>query len=209
MNIRLLPACALAVLLCSCASTSVKKTSRSADYQGGRLTNIAVLTIEQRGILREGFENRFTAQLKQRGASAITTFNLLSLSEIAQDKPAAAQKFRAQGADAVLILRLANASSTYREVRPGNERYADTITGIESGMWYDYYSVAYMDMSPTYGNEKQQILLETVLFDLKTAKRIWSGVTQTVSTETMDRVAEMNTIVAKVLSAMQKDGMIP
>ena len=64
-------------------------------------------------------------------------------------------------------------------------------------------------MSPTYGNLKQQVYLETSVFDLKTSKRVWSGLTLTVVTETMDRVAEMDPIVAKVVEEMHKDAMIP
>jgi len=66
-----------------------------------------------------------------------------------------------------------------------------------------------MDMSPTYGNLKQKVFLETSLFDLKTGKRLWSGLTQTVFTDTMDRVAEMDKIVGKVLAAMRQDAVVP
>jgi hypothetical protein len=76
-------------------------------------------------------------------------------------------------------------------------------------MWYDYYSVAYMDMSPTYGSEKRQFYLETIVFDLKSAKRLWSCLTETTFTDNMDRLAEMDTIVGKAVSAMRKDGVVP
>ena len=54
-----------------------------------------------------GFENRFFAELAKTGSSALTTFDLLSLAQIKQDKQAAADRFRANGAEALLILRLA------------------------------------------------------------------------------------------------------
>jgi hypothetical protein len=79
---------------------------------------------------------------------------------------------------------------------------------VETGVWQDYYSIAYMDMSPTYGSLKQTIYLETSVFDLNTEKRIWSGLTETVVTDTMDRVAEMDPIVEKVVAAMRKDGIV-
>jgi hypothetical protein len=199
----------LIALLCSCAATSVKKTWKSPQFQGRPLTNIAVLTVDERGYLRRGFENRFTAQLKQDGVSAIPTYELLSLPEINRDKPAAAERLRSAGAEAVIVMRLVDMTTRYREVRPGGERYAETITGFETGTWYNYYSVAYTDFSPTYGNLKQRIYLETRLFDLTTAKGLWSGLTETVITESMDRVAEMDPIVTKVLAAMRKDGVIP
>ncbi|HTL57745.1 MAG TPA: hypothetical protein VL361_18810 [Candidatus Limnocylindrales bacterium] len=209
MNLQSLAACALAVLTCSCAATSVKTTWKSPEYRGGPLTNIAVLTIDERNLLRKGFENRLARELKKTGVSVVLTHELLSLSEINQDKRAAAERFRAAGAQAIAILRLASLNSQYRESRPGGERYAETITGFETGYWYNYYSVAYTDMGVTYGNLKQQVNLETRLYDLTTAKGLWGGLTQTVVSETMDRVAEMDPIVEKIVAAMRKDGMVP
>jgi len=209
MPLRLLAVCLLAMVLCSCAATSVKNTWKSPDYHGGPFAKVAVLTVDDHPGVRRGFENRLASQIRKGGATAITTFNLLTLPDINRDKPAAAERLRSAGAEAVVVLRLASSTSSYREVRPGAERYAETITGIEPGTWYDYYSVAYSDLSTTYGTLKQQVYLETCLFDLKTAKRLWSGMTKTVVTETMDRVAEMDPIVEKVVIAMRKDGMLP
>jgi hypothetical protein len=195
--------------LCSCASTSVKNTWKSPEYHGGPLTNIAVLVVDERTMLRQGFENRLAEQLRKQGVSPIRTYEMLSLPEINNDKQAAAERLRSAGAQALAILRLANSASQYRESRPGNERYAEYINGIGTDYWYNYYSVAFADMSPTYGNLKQTIFLESSLYDLNTAKRLWSGLTQTVVTETMDRVAEMDPIVEKVVTAMHNDGMVP
>ena len=199
--------CALATLLCSCAATSVKQTWKSPNCTQP-VGKLAVLTIENRGLLRQGFENRFVAQLTKAGASALVTYDLLSLPEIKADKRAAAERFRASGAEAILILRLMDVASYYRESRAGNERYAAVVTGFNDVGWYDYYSVAFMDLSSTYGTLKQTVYLETSLYDLKTEKRVWSGVTQTVLTENMDRVAEMDPLVEKIIAVMRKDGVI-
>ena len=140
---------------------------------------------------------------------ALPTFEVMSLSEIKRDKVAAAERLKSAGAQGIVLLRLMDSTSTYRESRPGGERYAEVITGFETTGWYNYYSVAYADMSPTYGHQKQKVFLEASLFDLNTEKRIWSGLSRTVVTETMDRVAEMDPIVAKFVAAMRKDGMVP
>lgn len=209
MDLKTIAGCALVALLCSCAATKVKTTWKSPDYLGGPLRKVAVLAIDERQDVRIGFENRLSRQIGKRGISAATTYDLFSLPEINRDKVAAAERLRSAGAEAVVVLRLRDSASFYRESRPGPERYAEVVTGYEPSYWYDYYSVAYADMSPTYGNLKQKVYLETSVFDLKTAKRLWSGLTLTVVTERMDRVAEMDPIVAKVVGAMRKDGMIP
>ena len=131
LKLRSFALCTLAVLLCACAATSVKNTWKSPDYHGP-VSKLAVLAIEERGLLRQGFENRFVAQLAKTGSPAVTTFDLLSLPQIKQDKRAAADRFGASGAEVLLILRLINKTSSYREMRPGPERYAPVLTGLES-----------------------------------------------------------------------------
>jgi len=209
MKLHTLAPCTLALLLCACAATSIQKSWKAPEYVAGPFTNLAVVAIDDRGLVRQGFENRFVAQLRKAGITALTTFDLISLPDINNDKRAAAERLRSAGCQAVLTLRLSDIASFYRETRPGPERYAQAVSGVESGTWYDYYSVAYGDLSPTYGSLKQKVYLEASMFDLGTAKCLWSGLSQTVVKENMDRVAEMDPIVAKFVAAMRKDGMIP
>jgi hypothetical protein len=207
MKLRPFWAFALVALLCSCAATSVKKTWKAPDCPGP-VGKIAVLTIDERGLLRQGFENRFVAQLAKAGASALVTHDLLSLVRVKQDKRAAAERLRERGAEAVLLLRLVDISHSYREYQPGRQNYTAMTTGVETMGWHDYYSVGFADISPTYGNLKQRLYLETSLYDLKSEKRLWFGVTQTVIKENTDRVGEMDPLVAKIVAAMRKDGVI-
>lgn len=206
MKLRFLPI--LAVLLCSCAATSIKQTWKSPLYQGGPVTRAAVLAIDQRPLLRQGFENRFSSQLKKYGVKPITTYDLMTLTEINSDKKAAGARLLADGADSLITLRLVDTATYYRETRPGGALFAPITTGIETYGWYDYYSVAYMDMSPTFGNLKVTVFLEANLFDLQTGKRLWSGLSETVIKENTDAVAEMDPIVSKILAAMHKDGLL-
>ena len=115
---------------------------------------------------------------------------------------------RASGAEALLILRLMDVASSYRESRGGTGRYTPWLTGIDGMAWHDYYCAGFVDMNPTYGTLKQAVYLETSLYDLRTEKRLWSGLTQTVVKEDMDRVAEMDPLVEKIVVAMRKDGVI-
>ena len=200
--------CSIAALLCSCAATTIKKTWKSPEHRDTPFARLAVIVIDERGFLRQGFENRYVTQLQNDGATGYTTFNLLPLPDINQDKAAAAEKLKTVGAQAAIVMRLMDTATIYRESRPGSEQYADVVNGFEMGTWYNYWTVAYQDMSPTFGNLKMKIFLETSIFDLNTAKRVWSGLSQTTIPESMDRVAEMDEIVAKFLTAMRRDGMI-
>jgi hypothetical protein len=67
VKVHLSASCVLAALLCSCAATSIKKTWKASE---GRMpvTRIAVIAVEDRGILRQGLENRLRAELAKAGA---------------------------------------------------------------------------------------------------------------------------------------------
>ena len=207
-QLPLLAVCVLLVLLSACAATKVEKTWKAPDCPQP-VGKIAVLAIEERGLVRQGFENRLAGLLNEKGGSAVVTYDLLSLPDIKENKQAAVERFRATGAQTVLILRLAGSGGSYRESRAGNERYAATITGMEYTGWYNYYSVGFVDMGVTYGSSKQEVYIEAGLFDLNTEKRLWFGQTQTVLKEGMDRVSEMDPLVKKFVTAMRKDGVVP
>jgi hypothetical protein len=200
MRIQLL-AISLLPLLCSCVATSLKQTWKSPDYHNGPVKKVATVAVDERGEVRRGFENRFVYELQKHGTTALITYDLFSLAEIKADKTTAANHLREAGADAVIILRQVNSGTSYRDVRMGGQ------VSMPSD-WYDYYYSAFNGMSSGYGSLKQTTRLETSLFDLKTGKRIWSGLTDTVTKFDTDRVAEMDKIVGKALAAMRKDGMI-
>ena len=90
----LLALCAVAAVLCSCAATTIKKTWKSPEHHDTPFARLAVFVIDERGFIRQGFENRYVAQLQNDGATGYTTFNLLSLPDINQDKAAAAENDR-------------------------------------------------------------------------------------------------------------------
>jgi hypothetical protein len=208
MKSRTLAFSLLASLLCSCAATSVKTTWKSPDVKGP-VGNIVVIAIEQRESVRKGFENRLVNQLAEHRTAALVTYDQLSLVQIKEDKRAAAERFRAGGAQAVLILRLADKTGSYSQSQVGVGRYGLGTTGLDNVGWHDYYYGGFMGMTVSYGTSKEWAYVEAGLYDLKTEKRLWAAVTQTVLPENMDRVGEMDTLVGKIINAMQKDGLIP
>jgi hypothetical protein len=205
--IRHLALAAFALWLSGCASSSIKQTWKSPGYQGGPHKAIAVLAVDDRGMVRQGFENRFVQDLRANGQDAMATYELLALPAIKADKEAAAARLRAAGADAVLIVRLVDQSTYNREVRATPEHWVPTVAGYDHYGWYDAYSVAFMDMGVTWGNLKQNIYLDSSLFELKTGQRLWSALTLTVLKEDADRLAEVDALVATVVRALRKDGL--
>ena len=205
MKLRKLAMATLTLSLCGCAATSLQQVWKSPTYTGGPVQKIAVLAIDERELYRSSVESHFNSQLTQHGQRAFVTYDLLTLPAIKADKEAAAAKLRERGADALLLVRLANSSSSTHEVRGGADYFAPTFSG---GDWYGYYSVAFMDMGTVWGGTVQEVCLETSIFELKTGQRVWSGTTYTMLKENADRITELSSLVGKVLAAARKDGVV-
>jgi hypothetical protein len=197
-----------ATLLCSCASTSLKQTWKAPDDPGGPVQKVAVLVVEEQGLVRHGFENRFVAQLEKHGQKALPTYELLTLPQIKESKEAAADRLLESGADSVLIVRLVDKTTYSRQVRETPAAFKPATTGYGSYGWYDYYGIAYADMGVTRSSNWDAFYLDSSLYDLKSGKRRWSALTQTVLKEDTDRLAELDPLAAKVLAALRKAGLI-
>jgi hypothetical protein len=201
-----------ALCLSGCASSSVKKTWTAPDCAGGPVQKIAVIAVEERGMVRKGFENRFVRDLSARGQAAVVTHDLLALPEIKADKEAATRTFSGTGADSVFIIRLVDQTSYSRQVEAHPEVYVPVTTGFGTDYgyygWYNCYTVAFMNMGASWGNTKQQIYLDSSLYDLKSGKRLWSTLTETTIKEDADRLVEADKLVAKVVASLQKAGLV-
>jgi len=201
-------AAALAVLLCSCATTSVEKTWKSPDRAEGPVQKLAVLAVSDDSMVRPGLENRFARDIRNRGQAVITTVALLSLPEIKADKAAAAALLRQEGADSILIVRLVDKSAYDRQVRATPAAFVPMATGYADYGWSGYYDVAFMEMGVTYSTLRDYLVLDSSLFDLKNGQRLWSALTQTTLKEGADRLVVADDLAAKVAAALRKDGMI-
>jgi hypothetical protein len=130
------------------------------------------------------------------------------LPAIKADREAAAARVREKGADAVMIVRLVDQVTRANEVRATPALFAPTVDSFGYNGWYNYYSLAFTDMGTVWGSTTKTLYLETVLFDLKTNQRVWSGLTRTVFKENMDRVEEVGPLASKIFAAMRTDGVL-
>ncbi len=199
----------LAAALCvGCQSTSIKTAWKAPDFKGAPVQKTAILAVADEGLVRGGFENRFANEFSKGGQAALTTYKILPLQEIKANKEAAAAQLRQAGADSILILRLRDTSTRFAEVRETRDAFVPVTTGHYVDGWHDWYTVAFTDMATVRGSTRQDVLLETGLFDLNTGKQIWSCLTDTVVKDDVDKLKLADAFVAKVASALRKDGLI-
>jgi hypothetical protein len=199
---------ALAVLLCSCATVSVKQTSKSPDCPPGPVKKVAVVAVADQANVRPGLENRFVHDIGQNGQPAMSTVELMRLSDIKENKEEAAKRMREGGADSVLIVRLVHQTTYNQQARTSGAGMVPVVTGYGGYGWYGYYNIAFMDMGASHGTLRDKLMVDSSLFDLNTGQRLWSALTRTTLTEDADRLVVADELVAKITAAMRKDGLV-
>ena len=203
-----LSAMALATLLCACATTSVKQTWKSPNCPPGPVKKVAVVAVADQANVRPGLENRFAHDIGQNGQPAMTTVELMRLSDLKENKEAAAKLMRDGGADSVLIVRLTDKTTYNRQARATPAAMVPVVTGYAGYGWYGYYDVVYMDMGASHGTLRDKLMIDSSLFDLNTGQRLWSALSQTTLKEDADKLVVADELVAKITAAMRNDGLI-
>ncbi len=199
---------ALAILLCSCATTTIEKTWKLPGYSGGPVKKVAVLAVSDHWLVRPGLENRFSQDIAKRGQPVITTVELFRLEEAKADKQAAINLLRDKGVDSILIIRLVDKTTYDREVRATPAAFVPVTTGYTSYGWGGYYDIAFMDMSATESHTQDILVLDSSLFDLNTGQRLWSMVTKSRLQYNTDKLEVADDLADKVSAALFKDGLI-
>lgn len=199
---------AIFTMLCSCASTSIKHTWKSPDYHGGPVQKIAVLAVDERGLVRQGIENRVGNQIRNQGGDAIPTFKYLTLPEIKESKEKAGNRLMQEGADSIVIVCLVNKSSYESQLRTYPVAFVPGVPGYAGYGWYDFYSTIYTGMGINWSSSRDYLTLDASLFDLKTGARLWSCITESMLREDTDRLDVADAFAAKVAARMKEDGMI-
>jgi hypothetical protein len=183
-----------ALLLASCATTTVSDVWKDNAYQG-KAKKIVVIMVAKSPHMRDLFENRFVAELEDRGNSAIQSYKIVTTEQL-PDRELVKSKINSSGADAVLIARLVD-TKTIEAYRPGQ---IYTVPSFYYG-WGSYYGVVFADYG--YTGDVQVAYIETNLYDVKTEKLIWTAHTKTERTEGEQQLINtfINVIVKKLSSA--------
>lgn len=210
-TIQLLTAAVVAWCLGGCAApNSIVKTWKSPSPPGGPVQKVAVIGVDDRALVREGFENRFVRILRAENQGAMVTYDLLNLGEINADKKIAKTRLAAAGADAILIIQLTDRTTNDRLVGPRPAIEAENLLTGATGTdgWEIYYSDTYIKMGTTWSRDSTTLYLNSGLHDLKTGRMLWSAVTKSVVKDNVDRLVVTEELVAMVVKAMRQDGVV-
>lgn len=181
----------LGLALTACPSstniTSVWVDEELADH---RITDVLIIAY---GAAEEGrveFEDRFVMEFQERGATAITSHELIGLEvEITSDAMRAALEERGRTPDSAILARLIGVTErrTYTPpagAAPGSARHA-SLYDVTARDWGDAGV-------PGYYTEEQVVVIETTLWSLlgEEPDLVWSAETESIDPESRQKAVE-------------------
>jgi hypothetical protein len=171
----------IALLITGCATTksgSTKLTSAWVDPTYlGQPGKIMIIGIARNPVNKKILEDEFVLQLRARKTDAVASYTVMP-EDKQDDQDVIDAKMKEQGADVVLISRLASKKTVYTYV-PGSVTYPPS----NYGNWRNYYGYGLHSarevFTPGYTTEDEYALIETNLYDVRDNKLIWSASSET------------------------------
>ena len=180
-----------AFLIISCAGTDVTQKQVDDAYKEKPVSDILVIAITGNEHNRRSFEKKFVAHLKSVGVEAVASEESIPMPpDLDLKKETILNAVNQYKNDAVIITQLIG-----KEARDVYNRGGVTRMG--------YFSYS---RNPGYSSTSTTVRLETNLYDAKTGKLIWSGVSKTLSKDSTDRI--MNDVIKAVITQLKQNKLI-
>jgi hypothetical protein len=170
---KLVASAAVITQLAACATTYIDSFWRDQTYQV-KPHKIMIIGIARSPANKRTLEDDFVKQIKLQGTDAVSSYVMLP-DDKDSNKDVIAAKMKEQGADAVVITRIASRKTIYTHV---NGVYAPPQS---YGSWQNYYEYVYNGNVPYpgYVEETKYALMETNMYDAGNDKLIWSASSET------------------------------
>jgi hypothetical protein len=193
----IIPCFLAACTTASRSSTVMTDTWKDKTYQG-KPQKIIVIMVARYPDTRNMFEDRFVGELNNRGNNAFQSYSVIPYEQL-RDKELVKAKIKSSDADTVLISRLVD-TKTIESYNPGMiyvvpDPYYD---------WWGYYAVVFADYG--YTGDVSVAYIETNLYDVKTAKLIWSGHSKTERTYGEQEL--ITAFIQRIIKKLSSAGLI-
>ena len=187
------------VLIIACGGTKLNTTQVDEARRGKPVSNILVIAITYEKELRHSFEDKFVAQLKTAGIKAISSADVIPISEKQQlEKDAILKAVNKLENDAVIITHMVGV-----EEKEIITRHPSVGRGF-----YGHYLWAYGNTyQPGYSSTRVTVRLATNLYDVKTEKLIWSGKSETLRPDSVNQI--IDDVIKVVIQDLQKNKLLP
>jgi hypothetical protein len=198
-TLKLLASAVILTQLAACSTTYVSSLWKDPTYQV-KPHKIMIIGIAKSPANKRTLEDDFAKQIKLQGTDAVSSYAILP-DDKDGNKDAIAAKMKEQGADAVLITRIASRKTVYTNLL---EVYAPPQT---YRTWQNYYEYGYGNItSPNYVEETKYAVMETNMYDAGNDKLIWSASSETEITGTDQKF--IKSYVKVIVKSMTKQKLL-
>lgn len=170
--------------------------------------SIFVTGISSNLVARQTIENDINTHLKERGVTAVSSFDIIppGFKATEENKEATLTAIKEGGSDAILTIALLDQTSETRYV-PGTTMYSPMMYGGYYGRFYGYYSYYNPVMyNPGYYSTDKTYYLEMNLYDVQTETLVWSAQSETTNPSSIETFSR--TFSELVVHQLIKDGLI-
>ncbi len=206
---RLISLTLLGFLATACSSTTVKDSWVKPGYSN-KIESVYLIGIAKEEDYQRIFEETFKRQLSGQGVRAVTSHNDLPRDQ-ENSREAIIKAMTANGCDSVLLTKLARKRTEAGAKEQGMQVVKTSPVPVYYDPWYNswgsYYSQSYsvINIQPTNPGTVT-LVIESVLYDLKTEERIWTAQLEVVQGN--DPVKMIRDYVEAVTRNLDAKGLI-
>ena len=204
-TLRLIPLLFVAALVASCASGNHMVSQwKDPAFSARPGQKIVVMAAAENEISGRIWETEMSKQLTARGFQAISGSSIMGTTGTRPDSAAVAAKVADSGADLVVVTRVLAVDKETSYI-PGQ-------TVVQPGLyWNGYYGMythAYTALeSPGYIEQNTIVRLETSVFDVRSGKLVWGGLSESYNPSSTQSLAASMT--DKLVHKFETSGLIP
>jgi len=206
---RLMGLVLLGFMATACSSTTVKNSWVKPGYSG-KIENVYLIGIAKEEDYRRIFEEALKRQLSEQGVTAVASHKDLPRDQ-ESNKENIIKAMAANGCDSVLLTKLVRKRTVAGIKEQGIQVVETTPVPLYMDPWYNswgsYYNQSYsvVNIQPTTPGTTT-LIIESVLYDLKTEERIWAAQLETV--EEIDPIKMIRDYVEAVTRNLEGKGLI-
>lgn len=205
----------VALLVAACSSTTMSGSWSDPEFKN-QVKNVYIIGIAKNQTTRRVFEDAFSGHLGTKGVRTVSSYKDLPNSEEATREDII-KGMTDEGCDSVLLTKLVGQRqetvttpgrvSGYSSGGYGNRGGYYGNRGGHYNNWGSYYGRSHdVVYTPPTSTEFTILTIESVLYDLKTEKMIWSGQLETVVEQNIDK--NVKDFVNEVSKDMTDKGII-
>ncbi|MBW1859591.1 MAG: hypothetical protein JRI70_05800 [Deltaproteobacteria bacterium] len=193
------------ILLNACASTKLTEVWVDEASKNKPVSDVLIIGVTEEEGVRRSFETKFVKAFQAEGAEAVSSANVIKIDGNRKlEKDEILKAVYKYDNDSVLITTLVSVDSK-QEYRPPR-MYGGGYGGY--GGFYDHYGYGYgyTHYDPGYSVTNTSFRLDTNLYDVKTEKVLWYGVSQTMNPKSDTKL--IDDVIKVVMNALKKNGLV-